>query len=94
AGTTVGAYALTEPTTGSDAQAIRTRATREANGSWRLDGTKQFITNAGFADLFTVYAKVDGGAFSAAARLGCRPPSHSMTPAAPWPPPTHIVTSP
>src|SRR5438128_3711583 len=55
AGTTVGAYALTEPTTGSDAQAIRTRATREADGSWRLDGTKQFITNAGFADLFTVY---------------------------------------
>ena len=65
AGTTVGAYALTEPTTGSDAQAIRTRATREADGSWRLDGTKQFITNAGFADLFTVYAKVDGEAFSA-----------------------------
>jgi alkylation response protein AidB-like acyl-CoA dehydrogenase len=64
AGTTVGAYALTEPSAGSDAQAIRTRATREANGAWRLDGNKQFITNAGFADLFTVYAKVDGEQFT------------------------------
>jgi alkylation response protein AidB-like acyl-CoA dehydrogenase len=64
-GTTVGAYALTEPSTGSDAQAIKTRATREPDGSWRLDGTKQFITNAGFADLFTVYAKVDGEQFTA-----------------------------
>jgi alkylation response protein AidB-like acyl-CoA dehydrogenase len=65
AGTTVGAYALTEPSAGSDAQAIRTRATREPDGTWRLDGAKQFITNAGFADLFTVYAKVDGEEFSA-----------------------------
>lgn len=65
AGTTVAAYALTEASAGSDAQAIRTRATREADGSWRLDGTKQFITNAGFADLFTIYAKVDGEQFSA-----------------------------
>ena len=63
-GTTVGAYALTEPSTGSDAQAIRTRATREPDGSWRLDGNKQFITNAGFADLFTVYAKVDAEHFT------------------------------
>jgi butyryl-CoA dehydrogenase len=65
AGTTVGAYALTEPSAGSDAQAIRTRATRDADGSWRLDGAKQFITNAGFADLFTIYAKVDGQHFTA-----------------------------
>jgi alkylation response protein AidB-like acyl-CoA dehydrogenase len=64
-GTTVAAYALTEPGAGSDAQAIRTRATRQPDGSWRLDGSKQFITNAGFADLFTVYAKVDGEQFSA-----------------------------
>ena len=61
AGTTVAAYALTEPGSGSDAQAIRTRAVRQADGSYRLDGTKQFITNAGFADLFTVYARVEGG---------------------------------
>ena len=59
AGTTVAAYALTEPGTGSDAQAIRTRAVRQADGSYRLDGAKQFITNAGFADLFTVYARVE-----------------------------------
>ena len=65
AGTTVGAYALTEPSAGSDAQAIQTRATREPDGSWRLDGSKQFITNAGFADLFTIYAKVDGEQFTA-----------------------------
>ena len=65
AGTTVGAYALTEPSAGSDAMGIRTRAVRQADGSWRLDGTKQFITNAGFADLFTIYAKIDGEQFSA-----------------------------
>ena len=65
AGTSVAAYALTEPSTGSDAQGIRTRATRLEDGRWRLDGTKQFITNAGFADVFTVYAKVDGEAFTA-----------------------------
>lgn len=65
AGTLVGAYALTEPSAGSDAMGIRTRATRQPDGSWRLDGTKQFITNAGFADLFTVYAKIDGEQFTA-----------------------------
>lgn len=64
-GTRVGAYCLTEPAAGSDAMGIRTRATRQPDGSWRLDGTKQFITNAGFADLFTVYAKIDGEQFSA-----------------------------
>ena len=65
AGTIVGAYALTEASAGSDAMAIRTRATRQADGAWRLDGAKQFISNAGFADLFTVYAKIDGEQFSA-----------------------------
>ncbi len=64
-GTIVGAYALTEPGAGSDAMGIRTRATREPDGSWRLDGAKQFITNAAFADLFTVYAKIDGEQFTA-----------------------------
>jgi alkylation response protein AidB-like acyl-CoA dehydrogenase len=64
-GTRVGAYCLTEPAAGSDAMSIRTRATRLPDGNWQLDGTKQFITNAGFADLFTVYAKIDGEAFSA-----------------------------
>jgi alkylation response protein AidB-like acyl-CoA dehydrogenase len=64
-GTRVGAYCLTEPAAGSDAMGIRTRAARLPDGRWQLDGTKQFITNAGFADLFTVYAKIDGEAFSA-----------------------------
>jgi alkylation response protein AidB-like acyl-CoA dehydrogenase len=64
-GTRVGAYCLTEPAAGSDAMGIRTRATRLPDGRWQLDGSKQFITNAGFADLFTVYAKIDGEAFSA-----------------------------
>jgi alkylation response protein AidB-like acyl-CoA dehydrogenase len=58
------AYALTEPGSGSDALAARTRAVREGDG-WRLTGVKQFITNAGFADLFTVFAKVDGEHFTA-----------------------------
>lgn len=58
-------YALTEPGSGSDALGARTRAERDADGSYRLTGTKQFITNAGFADLFTVFAKVDGEKFTA-----------------------------
>src|SRR6266480_1432782 len=58
------AYALTEPGSGSDALAARTVATPE-DGGYRLTGTKQFITNAGFADLFTVFAKVDGEKFTA-----------------------------
>src|SRR5438552_1105070 len=58
------AYALTEPGSGSDALAARTVAT-PADGGYRLTGTKQFITNAGFADLFTVFAKVGGEYFTA-----------------------------
>ncbi|HET7265123.1 MAG TPA: acyl-CoA dehydrogenase family protein [bacterium] len=64
-GETVGAYALTEPTAGSDALGARTRAVLAEDGqAYRLTGTKQFITNAGFADLFTTYAKVDGERFT------------------------------
>jgi alkylation response protein AidB-like acyl-CoA dehydrogenase len=60
------AYALTEPQAGSDALAARTRAILDPDGkNYRLTGTKQFITNAGFADLFTVFAKVDGEKFTA-----------------------------
>ncbi len=65
AGTIVAAYCLTEPGTGSDAQALRTRATRLPDGGFRLEGAKQFITNAGFADLFTIYAKVEGEGIAA-----------------------------
>ena len=53
------AYALTEPGSGSDALAAATSARRDG-AQWVLSGTKQFITNAGFADLFTVFAQVDG----------------------------------
>lgn len=59
------AYALTEPGSGSDALGAKTVAARQADGSFRLTGVKQFITNAGFADLFTVFAKVDGEKFTA-----------------------------
>jgi len=60
------AYALTEPQAGSDALAARTKAILDPDGkTYRLTGTKQFITNAGFADLFTVFAKIDGEKFTA-----------------------------
>ncbi len=60
-GELLGAYALTEPTAGSDAMAIRTKATLSPDGRYYLlSGTKQFITNAAFADVFNVFAKVDG----------------------------------
>jgi len=65
-GKLLAAYALTEPHSGSDALAARTRAVRSADSTeFILNGTKQFITNAGFADLFTVFAKVDGEKFTA-----------------------------
>ncbi len=55
-GENIGALALTEPSAGSDAVAIRTTATRTPTG-YRLDGTKQFITNGPLADTLLVYAK-------------------------------------
>jgi alkylation response protein AidB-like acyl-CoA dehydrogenase len=61
----LGAYCLSESGSGSDALAARTRAVRQPDGSWRLDGEKMWTTNGGFADLFIVFAKVDGDEFSA-----------------------------
>jgi butyryl-CoA dehydrogenase len=62
----VAAYALSEATSGSDAMNIRTRAVLSEDGaSYVLNGEKMWITNAGFADLFTVFAKIDGEKFSA-----------------------------
>lgn len=59
------AYALTEPTSGSDALAAKTRADLSEDGThYILNGTKQFITNAGFADVFIVFAQVDGDKFT------------------------------
>jgi alkylation response protein AidB-like acyl-CoA dehydrogenase len=57
----IAAYALTEPAAGSDAQALGTRARRDGS-DWVLDGTKRFITNAGVAGLYTVFAKTDPAA--------------------------------
>jgi len=70
----MGAYALSEATSGSDAMNIRTRAVLSDDGShYTLNGEKMWITNAGFADLFTVFARIvdpaagpaDAGKFSA-----------------------------
>ena len=65
-GEIVGAYALSESTSGSDALNCRTRATLSPDGKhYLLNGEKMWITNAGFADLFTVFARIDGEKFSA-----------------------------
>jgi alkylation response protein AidB-like acyl-CoA dehydrogenase len=62
----IGAYALTEPGSGSDALAAKTTATLSPDGTqWILNGSKMWITNAGIADVFTVFAKIDGKKFSA-----------------------------
>ena len=58
-GELLGAYALTEPDAGSDTAAIRARATAAGDG-WRIDGTKTWITNGGFADFFIVFARTGG----------------------------------
>ncbi len=61
-----GAYALTEPGSGSDALGAKTTAHLSEDGThYVLNGQKIWITNAGFADVFTVFAKVDGDKFSA-----------------------------
>ena len=65
-GELIGAYALTEPQSGSDALAARTTATLTADGRhYELNGQKMWITNGGFADLFTIFAKVGGDKFTA-----------------------------
>src|SRR3954466_5909375 len=66
AGEIVGAYALSEASSGSDALNCRTRAKLSPDGKhYILNGEKMWITNAGFADLFTVFAKVEGEKFTA-----------------------------
>lgn len=66
-GQSVGALAMTEPDAGSDVFSMRTRAERSGSGdSYRINGTKTFITNGGTADLYVVYARTrpdddDGG---------------------------------
>src|SRR5215469_9154038 len=58
-------YCLSEPQAGSDALAARTRAVLSPDGkNWILNGQKMWITNGGFADIYIVFAKVDGEKFS------------------------------
>ena len=65
-GQIVGAYALSESSSGSDALNCRTQAKLSADGThYLLNGEKMWITNAGFADLFIVFAKVNGEKFTA-----------------------------
>jgi alkylation response protein AidB-like acyl-CoA dehydrogenase len=62
----VAAYALTEPGSGSDARAARTKAALTEDGThYLLNGQKMWITNGGFADLFTIFAQVGGDKFTA-----------------------------
>src|ERR1700761_6319319 len=62
----IGAYALSEASSGSDAMSLRTRAALSSDGQhYILNGEKMWITNGGFADVYTVFAKVDGEKFTA-----------------------------
>jgi len=65
-GELIAAYALTEPESGSDALAAKTSAVLSPDGRhYILNGQKMWITNGGFADLFTIFAKVNGEKFTA-----------------------------
>jgi alkylation response protein AidB-like acyl-CoA dehydrogenase len=77
-GELIGAYCLSEPQAGSDAQNLLTRAELNKAGThYILNGQKMWITNGGFADLYTVFAKVDGEKLTAfiveRAFPGCKP---------------------
>lgn len=65
-GEIIGAFALSEANSGSDALSAQTRATLSPDGKhYLLNGTKMWTTNAGFADLFVIFAKIDGEQFTA-----------------------------
>src|SRR4249919_1418217 len=64
-GEIIGAYGLSETGSGSDALGARTKAARQPDGSFLLNGEKMWITNGGFADLFVIFCKVDGDQFTA-----------------------------
>ncbi len=64
-GSLMGAYCLTEPGSGSDALGAKTKAVLNAEGThYALNGQKMWITNAGFADVFIVFAQIDGDKFT------------------------------
>ena len=60
-GEVIGCFGLTEPDFGSNPGGMRTRAVREANGKWRINGTKMWITNGSIADVAVVWAQTDDG---------------------------------
>ena len=60
-GDAIAAFALSEPNAGSDVVSMTTTATRDADGWWRLDGEKTWISNGGIADFYTVFARVREG---------------------------------
>ncbi len=64
-GEVVGAYCLSESGAGSDALGAKTRAMKQVDGSFVISGEKMWITNGGFADVYIVFAKVDGEHFTA-----------------------------
>ena len=64
-GQQVGAYCLSESGSGSDSLGAKTRAMRQTDGSFVVSGEKMWITNGGFADIYVVFAKVDGEKFTA-----------------------------
>ena len=66
-GELIAAYCLTEPGSGSDAGSIQTKAVKDSNGDWILNGEKIWVTNGGIADFYTVFARTDsaGGKISA-----------------------------
>lgn len=64
-GDLIAAYALTEPGSGSDALAAKTKAILGDDGLYTINGSKMWITNAGFADIFTVFCQVEGSKFTA-----------------------------
>src|ERR1700761_948784 len=66
-GEMIAAFCLTESGAGSDAASIRTRAEKDADGNWTLNGEKIWITNGGIADLYTVFARTtsEGGKITA-----------------------------
>jgi alkylation response protein AidB-like acyl-CoA dehydrogenase len=68
----IGAWALTEPGAGSDAFGSMTTRARRVDGGWRLSGSKTFITNAPYADVFVVYARVEGAGVGASEGVGVR----------------------
>ena len=80
-GKAIAAFALTEPDAGSDVSAIKTQAVRDGD-SYVIDGRKRFISNAGIADFYTVFARTgtraDGRAELSAFVVGARMPGFSV----------------